>query len=128
MTILYTQRDGTQDSRPTYPNPTPPTEIFGATDPGEDVRAVVTVQVAMTRDMLATALDLANGNCEEHPDSWSVEYIRESVELQLTYENFIELERSAQGLAEWECIDTSIKPYMQAVYRAVDRAYPVQGR
>ncbi|WP_405489081.1 hypothetical protein [Streptomyces sp. NBC_00096] len=128
MTILYTQRDGTQDRRPTYPAPTAPTEIFGATDPGEDVRAVVTVQVAMTRDMLATALDLAAGNCEEHPDSWSVPYIRESVELQLTYENFVELERTAQSLAEWEEIDESIKPYMQSIYRAVDRAYPVQGR
>lgn len=125
MTILHTQPDGTQDPRPTYPYPTPPTEIFGCTDPDEDVRAVVTVRVAMTRDMLATALDLATGNCEEHPDSWSVEYIRESVELQLTYENFIELEQTSQGYGEWGEIDLSIKPYMQAVYRAVDRAYPI---
>lgn len=124
MSILYTLPDGSQSPRPTYPAPIPSTTVFGCTDPGEDVRAVVTVQVAMTRDMLATALDLAAGNCEEHPDSWSVEYIRESVELQLTYENFIELERTARGIAEWEGIDESIKPYMQAVYRAVDRAYP----
>ncbi|MFJ7207489.1 hypothetical protein ACIQWR_28610 [Streptomyces sp. NPDC098789] len=124
MTILYTQRDGTQDLRPTYPTPTPPTDIFGATDPGEDVHAVITLQVAMTRDMLAAALDLAAGNCEESPDSWSVEFIRESIELQMTYENFLHLERSAQGYAEWGDIDDSIKPFIQAAYRAVDRAYP----
>ncbi|MFE3580547.1 hypothetical protein [Streptomyces vinaceus] len=124
MSILFSLPDGSPAPRPAYPKPTPPTDVFGATDPGEDVRAVVTVQVAMTRDMLATALDLAAGNCEEHPDTWSVQYIRESVELQLTYENFIQLERSARGYEEWADIDESVKPYIQAVYRAIDRAYP----
>ncbi len=124
MSILSSLPDGSPAPRPNYPKPIPPTDIFGATDPGETVYAVVTVRVAMTRDMLATALDLAAGNCEKHPDTWSVEYIRESVELQLTYENFVELERSAQSYSEWGDIDESIKPYIQAIYRAVDRAYP----
>jgi hypothetical protein len=124
MSILFSLPDGSEAPRPTYPAPTPPTDIFGATDLGEDVHAVVTVRVAMTRDMLATALDLAAGNCEEHPDTWSVEYIRESVELQLTFENFTALDCQSRGYAEWGDIDESVKPYIQAVYRAIDRAYP----
>jgi hypothetical protein len=126
MSILFSLPDGSPAPRPAYPKPIPPTDVFGATDPSENVHAVVTLQVAMTRDMLAAALDLAAGNCEEHPDTWTVEYIRESVELQLTYENFLHLERSAQKYEEWGDIDESIKPFIQAVYRAVDRAYPLQ--
>ncbi|MFI1449082.1 hypothetical protein [Streptomyces virginiae] len=123
MTILYTQPDGAQSPRPAYPAPTPATEIFGATDPGEVVHAVVTVQVAMTRDTLAAALDLATANAEEWPDDWSVPYIRESVELQLTYENALRLEQDGARYATREFLDESVLPYIEAIYRAVDRAY-----
>jgi hypothetical protein len=100
---------------------------MGATDAECDVRAVVTVQVAFTRDMLAVALEDAAGlNYDEHPDSWTVEYIRESVELyvgQSGYMRLLENENVLVDFLEYEpagpCRDR-----VQAVYRAIDRAYP----
>ncbi|MEV7427023.1 hypothetical protein [Streptomyces sp. NPDC091212] len=127
MSILNTLPDGTQQARPALPRPTPPVGIHGATEPGygdEDVRAVVTVRVAMTRDMLAATLDLACGQPGQDPDTWSVEYIRESVEQQLTYENVTELQVDAAGYCEFGLIDPTAMPLIQATYRAIDRAYP----
>lgn len=127
MAILHTLPDGAMQRRPAFPPPTPPTGIFGATDPAyadADVRAVVMVQVAMTRDMLAVALDLACGAAQENPDDWSVEYIRESVELTLTHESVMQLELDAQGFADIALYDLSVAEQIQAEYRAIDRAYP----
>lgn len=122
--LLHTLPDGQLAELPTFPEPMPPTGIFGATDPtyGDgDIRAVVTVQIAVTRDMLFVALDLACGACDEHPDTWSVDYIRESVEMMLTHEGMFELEQYAEGLEQF---DASVAERVEATYQAVDRAYP----
>ncbi|MEV5131657.1 hypothetical protein AB0K87_14415 [Streptomyces sp. NPDC053705] len=117
------------DGRPVHLPPAVPTDyVFGCSDPddlplGEEVRAVVTLKVAMTRDMLATALNLACGASEEDPDSWDVAYIRQSVELCLAMEGPFTIQRDAEMHAEL-LDDPSVRDYIQANYRAVDRAYP----
>ncbi|MFF3617715.1 hypothetical protein [Streptomyces sp. NPDC002467] len=124
---LYTLPDGTRIPLPPMPVPTAPSEVMGATDPGEDVRAVATVRIALTRDMLAVALDDGCSGVEESPDTWSVEFIRESVELYVAQTGYLRLHQN-QGLLvdflEYEppgpCRDR-----VQAEYRAIDRAYPL---
>lgn len=117
------------DGRPVHLPPATPTDyIFGVSDPddiplGEEVRAVVTLKVAMTRDMLAAALDLACGANEEDPDSWDVPYIRQSVELSLAMESPFTIQRDGEGFADL-LDDESIREHIQAEYRAIDRAYP----
>ncbi|MBT2493682.1 hypothetical protein J7E96_35320 [Streptomyces sp. ISL-96] len=127
MTILRTLPDGTVERMPNFPPPTPPTGTFGATDPtydDTDIRAVVTVRVAMTRDMLAAALDLfAGGAYDEHPDGWTVPYIRESVEMTLTHESVVQIEVDAERFPQL-LDDPSVADRVRAEYRAIDRAYP----
>ncbi|MGW7440599.1 hypothetical protein [Streptomyces sp. NPDC054849] len=123
MTILHTLADGTIPQRAALPEPTPATDVFGATDPSDDpVYAVVTVQIAMSRDMLAAALDMATANAEENPDTWSVEYVRESVELMLANESWVRAERDGRKYPRL-IEDSSVGAYIRAIYRAVDRAY-----
>lgn len=123
MTILHTLCDGMTPPRAALPEPTPATDVFGATDPSDDpVHAVVTVQLAMTRDALAAALDMATANAEENPDTWTVPYIRESVELMLANESWMRAHRD--GMQYPRLVDdASVGRYIRAIYRAVDRAY-----
>ncbi|WP_413753057.1 hypothetical protein NRF20_20750 [Streptomyces sp. R-74717] len=117
------------DGRSVHLPPATPTDyVFGVSDPddilpGEDVRAVVTLKVAMTRDMLAIALDLACGASGENPDTWDVAYIRQSVELSLSMESPFTIQHDAETHAEL-LDDPSIGDYIRAEYRAIDRAYP----
>jgi hypothetical protein len=129
MTILHTLHDGTLPPRAILPAPTPATDVFGATDPSDDpALAVVTVQLAMTRDALAAALDMATANAEENPDTWTVPYIRESVELMLANESWMRAHRDGRKYPEL-ATDPSVGDYIRAIYRAVDRAYaPKDGR
>lgn len=112
---------------PALPTPTKPSSVFGLDDGyGKriDVRAVVTVQIAMTRDMLAAALNLSSvGAYDEHPDSWSVDRIREYVEVQLYVESPFQLQRDGEGFSEL-LYDPSVRDRIRAEYRAIDRAYP----
>lgn len=125
---LHTLTDGSPIPLPPMPAPTPPSDVLGATEVGYDVRAVVTVQVALTRDMLAVALEDGCSGVEEHPDTWSVDFIIESVELylgQVGHMRLLEGENLLVDFLEYEpagpCRDR-----VQAVYRAIDRAYPLQ--
>ncbi|MGW7107011.1 hypothetical protein ACWGHU_12720 [Streptomyces xanthophaeus] len=127
MTILYTQLDGTQAPRPTYPQPTRPSDVYGATEPGDEARAVVGLHLAVTRDMLAVALDDACSNADdENPDDWSVEYIRESVELYLSMYGAFRLRENQNLLIDFLYSEPAgpCRDRVQAEYRAIDRAYP----
>ncbi|MEU6312362.1 hypothetical protein [Streptomyces sp. NPDC047014] len=123
---IHTLYDGTRIPLPPMPEPMPAAEVSGATDPGYDIRAVLTLPVAVTRDMLAVALDDACSGYEEHPDSWSVEFIRESVELQFAMSGFLRLQESENLLVEFLEYEPPgpCRDRVQAEYRAIDRAYP----
>ncbi|GAA3255911.1 hypothetical protein [Streptomyces lavendulae] len=124
---LHTLADGTAIPLPPMPAPTPLSDVMGATEAHCDVRAVVAVQVALTRDMLAVALeDAAGRNWDEHPDTWSVAYIRESVELYLGQSGYLRLLESESLLVDFLEYEPPGEPRdrVQAVYRAIDRAYP----
>jgi hypothetical protein len=127
MTILHTLADGTIPPRAAFPKPTEPTDVFGATDPSDDpVQAVVTVQIALTRDMLTVALDDGCNGTEEHPDTWSVEFIRESVELYLAMNGSLRLLQDQNLLLDFLYCEPPgpCRDRVQAEYRAIDRAYP----
>jgi hypothetical protein len=124
---LHMLPDGTRLALAPMPAPTPPSDPMGATEPGNDVHALITVRVALTRDMLAVALeDAAALNYDEHPDSWSISYIRESVELYVAQTGYLRLLESENLLSDF--LETEppgeARDRAQAVYRAVDRAYP----
>ncbi len=121
------------DNEP-LPVPTPPTSVQGAPDPGDNspLHAVVTLRVAATRDMLAAAADLAAGNFggdQRIPDRWSVEHTRYLVELTMASVGHADLAEdgaSLRALAGPDGDDPSVRDFVQAVYRAIDRAYPPQ--
>ncbi|RSS50056.1 hypothetical protein [Streptomyces sp. WAC01280] len=121
MTLYTVDSAHTLDLPPALP----PTNLWGATEPGDDPRAVITLQVAMTRDMLAVAFDLMGGHCDQdHPDAWSVEDIREAVEAALASHSWTLLQDYARDFPDL-LNDPSIREQIQAEYRAVDRAYPL---
>lgn len=109
---------------PSLPEPISTSYVFGGNDAVDDVVAVVAVKVAMTRDMLAVALDLAGaGRYDENPDAWTVEWIRESVEIQLCIEGPFTIQQDAATFADM-ALDPSVGDRVRAEYRAIDRAYP----
>lgn len=96
----------------------------------EGHRAVVTLRVALSRDHLAAALDLSTeGNevRERDMDNWSVQFIREQTEMNVHLASAMELDEGAEAMRELldpNGPDTSSLPLTEAVYRAIDRAYP----
>ncbi|APE23007.1 MULTISPECIES: hypothetical protein [Streptomyces] len=121
MTLYTVDSAHTLDLPPALP----PTNLWGATEPGDDPRTVITLQVAMTRDMLAVAFDLVGGSHDdEHPDAWTVEDIREAVEAGLASHSWTLLQDYARDFPDL-LDDPSIREQIQAEYRAVDRAYPL---
>ncbi|MFD8640777.1 hypothetical protein ACFV14_10755 [Streptomyces zaomyceticus] len=102
----------------------PPSHPWGPAEDGEDIRAVVTVQVAMTRDMLAYALDHAVTNAYEALDAWTADHIREGVEMTLSMQDAWRIERDARSYPDL-LDDPTARPNVQAIYRAIDRAYPL---
>ncbi|MEE1818482.1 hypothetical protein PUR59_26115 [Streptomyces sp. SP18ES09] len=120
MTVYTIDEDWTVD----LPPATTPALLWGAVEADEEPRAVVTLQVAMTRDMLAVALDLAAGNDRSNPDTWTVQRIREDVEFSLASNPIPSLQRDAETFADL-LDDPSVRDRIQAEYRAIDRAYPL---
>ncbi|WP_269859754.1 hypothetical protein, partial [Streptomyces sp. RPT161] len=90
-------------------------------------RAVVRVEIALSRDELLCAL--ANRYCSADqtvsPDEMPVEEIRLYVESWVSAINDIELNREAEtlwfGFEDWPTED---QQRMRALARAIDRAYP----
>ncbi|MFH9137458.1 hypothetical protein [Streptomyces sp. NPDC017524] len=118
------------ETQPVVLPPAVPTDyVFGASDTndvlgGEDVHAVVTLKVAMTRDMLAAAFDLAmRGAYDESIEEMPVEEIRHRVELSLHMESPWDLLRDGANFSDL-LYDESIVDLVRAEYRAIDRAYP----
>ncbi|MEV5611522.1 hypothetical protein [Streptomyces sp. NPDC052225] len=100
----------------------PATRVTNAQEVGETRRAVLALHVAVDRDMLAAALDLA---CYSYPDpdSWSLVFIRDSVERQLALDGAFHLWHDSRGFADL-LDDPSVHERIEAEYRAIDRAYP----
>ncbi|WP_405187828.1 hypothetical protein [Streptomyces anulatus] len=125
MTIL----SHTETQPVVLPAAVPTDYVFGASDTndvlgGEDVHAVVTLKVAMTRDMLAAAFDLAmRGAYDESIEEMPVEEIRHRVELSLHMESPWDLLRDGANFSDL-LYDESIVDLVRAEYRAIDRAYP----
>ncbi|MGC4964626.1 hypothetical protein ACLQ2H_01235 [Streptomyces globisporus] len=118
------------ETQPVALPPAVPTDyVFGLSDSddilgGEDVHAVVTLKVAMTRDMLAAAFDLAmRGAYDESIDELPVAEIRHRVELSLHMESPWDLMRDGRNFSDL-LYDESIVDLVRAEYRAIDRAYP----
>ncbi|MFB7555323.1 hypothetical protein [Streptomyces brevispora] len=110
------------------PAAVPTSYVFGASDADDvltdDVRAVVTLKVAMSRDMLASALDLAmRGAYDENLDTMPAEEVRHRVELSLHMESPWTLMRDAELFPDM-LDDPTVGHLVRAEYRAVDRAYP----
>jgi hypothetical protein len=93
-------------------------------EPGEEGerQAVLTLRVAVDRDMLTALLNMA---CYDYPDpdSWSVEFIRESVETHLGVDGAYTAWRDSRRFSEL-LDDPSVCERIRAEYRAIDRAYP----
>lgn len=95
-----------------------------------EYRAIATVRLALTRDHLAAAADLsAQNDGYINPDMWSEDYTRHLVEQSLAHERALILDEGAVTMAELldpNGPDVSLLPVVQALYRAIDRAYPPQ--
>ncbi|GAA2796467.1 hypothetical protein [Streptomyces showdoensis] len=119
---LYT----TDDTRSVdLPPALPPLTLHGAVDPTDEPRAVVTLQFAMTRDMLAVCVDLAAGGPDDdHPDTWTVEFTRGAVDCIVATHSVTLLQEYARDFSDL-LDDPSIREQIQAEYRAIDRAYPL---
>ncbi|MEU6768628.1 hypothetical protein ABZ916_39725 [Streptomyces sp. NPDC046853] len=115
--------------RAQLPPTTPSVLVFGPENdkggiPAEKVQAVVTLRVAMTRDMLGAALNLAScASYDEDPDSWSVERVREYVELEVNMQGPWRLLQDSHEYSEL-IHDPSVGDRIRAELRAIDRAYP----
>jgi hypothetical protein len=106
------------------PPAVPPAHPWGPVEPVDGARAVVTLQVAMTRDMLALALDGALHGDYVDLDTWTVQQIHEYVEMTLALDGPWHLEKNAPSYPD--LLDNpELRPNVQAIYRAVDRAYPL---
>ncbi|MGW1399300.1 hypothetical protein ACWCRF_11630 [Streptomyces sp. NPDC002405] len=103
---------------PVYPS----LRVTNEPEPGESRQAVLTLRIAVDRDMLAAALDLSSYDLSD-PDSWSVEFIRDSVELQLGMDGAYPLWRDSRRFPDL-LDDPSVRDRVAATYRAIDRAYP----
>ncbi|MFD3521649.1 hypothetical protein [Streptomyces sp. NPDC058653] len=120
----------TQTRAVPLPDAVPTAFVFAAEDRDdivrpEEIRAVLTLKVAMTRDMLAVALELGmRGAWDDGPvDAFPVEEIRHRIELTLHMESPWTIFRDSETFPEL-LDDPSINDLIRSVYRAVDRAYP----
>lgn len=92
--------------------------------------AVVTVQVVVTRDQLAAAVQLGAGDFyggERHPDELTVDEVWTLVRMNLACMSALELQQAAEGvymMAESSRAVPEDRAYARAAYRAVDRAFP----
>lgn len=109
------------------------TPHYSVVDPYEQPHAVVEVRIEVTRDPLAAALEMgATGYYGRlsQPDDWPVEEIRAFVQMNLVTMSSLELQQGAESMAFMAgpaTDDLSTQWYIQGVYRAVDRAFPLAG-
>ncbi|WP_331448012.1 hypothetical protein [Streptomyces xanthochromogenes] len=99
-------------------------------DPYDEPHAKVRIDVLVSRDQLAAAVEMGGHNYyggEMQPDAWTVEEIRYFAEFNILHMGGLELQQGAEGLAEIAdpgYYDRATRARVLAVYRAVDRAYP----
>ncbi|AWT42823.1 MULTISPECIES: hypothetical protein [Streptomyces] len=113
----------------------PAVPVVGVTnlvEPYDEQHAVVTVQMVVSRDQLAAAVEDAATKAYgiQDPDELSVEEVRSLAAFSLAWMSALELEQGAQSMAHMagpDADDVSLQWYIHAVYRAVDRAFPKAG-
>ncbi|MER7174597.1 hypothetical protein [Streptomyces mesophilus] len=102
-------------------------------DPYDKPLLTVKFRAVVSRDQLAAAVDLGlstyNGG-DRHPDTWTVAEVRYHAESQILAGSGRELQEGAEAMAEMarpDFYDPWTRERVQAVYRAVDRAFPGAG-
>lgn len=99
-------------------------------DPYDEPHAKVRIDVVVSRDQLAAAVEIGGHNyygTAMCPDDWTVEEIRYFAEFNILCMGSLELQQGAEALAEIadpSYYDRVTRGQVLAVYRAVDRAYP----
>ncbi|MGW3427514.1 hypothetical protein ACWDHW_06095 [Streptomyces melanosporofaciens] len=84
----------------------------------------ITVPMTVDRDMLAYALDAAVGGGWGHPDDLDVEFIREYIGAELSVRGWLEVEQDKRLLRQGVEYEPGLRPHVEALYRAIDRAFP----
>ena len=113
-----------EESTLQLPRLMPSATVTNHTGPGEDApHAALTLRVLVSRDALAYALDCQVGGEETHPDTWPVEFIRESVERELALNGAFHLTNDSHLIVA-ALDDPEVADRVRAEYRAIDRAYP----
>jgi len=112
----------------------PPAATTTMVDAYDEPHVTLTLRVTVTRDQLAGALDFATTTArgeEGHPDTWTVEQIRNWTEGSIALMDCLELQQSGEAMATLAAGpvdgDGSLMELVQALYRAIDRAYPAPG-
>lgn len=100
-------------------------------DGNDSPHAVITTRAVLSRDQLAALVEMGGSSFEawsRHPDEWSAELVRAFAESYLVSCDTLTIQCRAESIAELaehgDPRDPAVQPLMQAVYRAVDRAYP----
>ncbi|TGB09788.1 hypothetical protein [Streptomyces sp. MZ04] len=100
-------------------------------EPCDGPHATLTMQAVVSRDQLAALVEMGGSSFEawsRHPDEWPVELVRAFAESYMVSCDTLTIQMRAESIArlaeDGDPSDPSVQPLMQAVYRAVDRAYP----
>lgn len=105
-------------------------EQHSLVDPYDEAHAKVRIDVVVSRDQLAAAVEMGGHNYYGgymQPDAWTVEEIRYFAEFNILHMSGLELQQGAEAMAELSdpsYYDRETHAQVLAVYRAVDRAYP----
>ncbi|QLJ05713.1 hypothetical protein HZZ00_34965 [Streptomyces sp. NEAU-sy36] len=107
----------------------PADDVQDLVEPYDERHTVVTVRMGVSRDQLAAAVEDAATKTYgiKNPDELSVEEVRSLAAFSLAWMGALELEQAARSMAQMagpDADDVSTRPYLLAVYRAVDRAFP----
>ncbi|NED31974.1 hypothetical protein [Streptomyces sp. SID8499] len=110
----------------------PVDEMPDLVEPYDEPHAVVTLQVRVSRDQLAAAVEMSasHGWGITDPDTLTVEQTRYFAVHNLVCMSALELEQGARAmafLAGPDADDVSQQDYVRGIYRAVDRAFPKTG-
>lgn len=120
---IQTMESAVQSSVPVYPSRVVCHEQE-LNDTDSERVAVVTMRMAVDRDMLALAVSKSTGGADEtDPDGWTVEFVREVAEYELAMSGAYELWGDSHMMVA-ALDDPELAPRVRAIYRAVDRAYP----
>lgn len=105
-------------------------EPYSLVDAYDEPHTVVSLRLLVTRDQLAAAVQLGAGDFyggERHPDELTVDETRTLARMNLASMSSLELQQAAEAVAAMAESSRAMpedRAIAQAVYRAVDRAFP----